>query len=251
MTASMSPRLSMMRGRALHVGSGELVREHRTPAYKLVIGVDADLGFSCGGRVGAVRVVLVPPCVSQTLSTEGVAMGIFMEAGSSLAPYASPSACAEVNGKTRAALVAMAQAFLRGDGRDEAAFCDEAYRVLGLASLGASQLEARSEECLRTLSRFPNQPLEQLATSARLSSERLRHLIVEQTGMPLSEHRLMQRTTLAIERLLRGASLSQAASAAGFADHAHFTRTFGRLFGRTPSSVPARAELSATWAERA
>jgi AraC-like DNA-binding protein len=240
----------MMRGRVLHVGSGERVREHRTPAYKLVVGVDTEFTLRSAGQIGPVRALLVPPCVAQTLTTQGLAIGIFMEAGGPLAPYTSSSACTAVHGKSRAALVALAQRFVHGDGHDEAAFCDEAYRVLGLRGPSARRLDARSEQCLRTLRQFPNRPLEQLARSAHLSSERLRHLIAERTGMPLSEHRLLQRTTLAIERRLLGAPLSQAASAAGFADHAHFTRTFGRLFGRTPSSVPARAELRETWAER-
>jgi AraC-like DNA-binding protein len=102
----------------------------------------------------------------------------------------------------------------------------------------------------RSLQRAPNRPLSELAAEAGLSPGRFRHLVAEDTGMPLCEHRLLQRTTLALEHMLGGASIASAACAVGFADHAHLTRTFKRLFGRTPSSMPTRSVLRASWAER-
>jgi AraC-like DNA-binding protein len=111
-------------------------------------------------------------------------------------------------------------------------------------------MDARTERSLRSLQQAPNHSLQDLAAAVQLSPERLRHLVAQQTGMPLSEHRLLQRTTFAMERRLGGAGIAAAASAAGFADHAHFARTFRRLFGRTPSSMPLRSVMWATWAER-
>jgi methylphosphotriester-DNA--protein-cysteine methyltransferase len=104
---------------------------------------------------------------------------------------------------------------------------------------------------LQRLQHAPNRSLQELADAVRLSPERLRHLVAQETGMTLSEHRLLHRTTLAIEHRLAGASIPAAADAAGFADHAHLTRTFARVFGRTPSSMPARSVMWSTWAERA
>jgi AraC-like DNA-binding protein len=246
----MDSRLSMMRGRVLHMSTREAVREHRTPAYKLVIGVDADLTFTCAGRSGLARAVLVSPCVAQAMEAQGLAVGIFQEAGSALAPYRAVStSCLSLSGKMRDRLVALARESTRSDGRDDAGFADEAFRLLGLAS--RSVPESRVARTLERLKRAPDMTLSELAVSADLSSERLRHLIVEQTGMPLSEHRLLRRTTAAIEHLLRGVPIAQSAARSGFADHAHLTRTFGRMFGRSPSSLPARSALQATWAESA
>jgi AraC-like DNA-binding protein len=96
----------------------------------------------------------------------------------------------------------------------------------------------------------PRIPLIELARRVHLSPERLRHLIVEETRVPLREHRLLQKTTSALEHAFSGASLTTAAAAAGFSDQAHLTRTFVRLFGRTPSSRPARTWLHSSWAPR-
>ena len=69
-----------------------------------------------------------------------------------------------------------------------------------------------------------------------LSASRLRHLFVEQTGLPFKTYLLWLRLTRAVEVVAGGASLTQAAHEAGFSDSAHFSRTFRRMFG-----VPAAA----------
>jgi AraC family transcriptional regulator len=244
-----APRLSVMRERVLHLSRGEAVREHRTPAFKLVIGVDADLTLSQDGRSGAVRAALVPPCSAHALTAHGWAVGIFMAAGSTFAPYRSHEGdVLTLHGRLCDALVSLARALIASDGRDDGAFVDQAFRLLRLQRV--QRLDGRVAGSLQRLQHAPDRPLPELASAARLSPERLRHLVAEETGMPFSEHRLLQRTTLAMEHCLAGASIPAAARAAGFADHAHLTRTFARLFGRTPSSMPERSVMSSTWAER-
>jgi AraC-like DNA-binding protein len=41
-----------------------------------------------------------------------------------------------------------------------------------------------------------------------------------------------------------GATISQAAHCAGFADAAHLTRTFRRMLGTTPSDIAVRKDAS-------
>jgi AraC-like DNA-binding protein len=69
------------------------------------------------------------------------------------------------------------------------------------------------------------------ARRVALSKDRLRHLFVEQTGLPLRSYLLWLRLTRGIEAFAAGASLTDAAHQAGFADSAHFSRTFRRMFG--------------------
>jgi AraC family transcriptional regulator len=57
------------------------------------------------------------------------------------------------------------------------------------------------------------------------------HLFVEQTGLPFRTYLLWLRLTKAVESMAAGASLTEAAHEAGFADSAHFSRTFRRMFG--------------------
>lgn len=79
--------------------------------------------------------------------------------------------------------------------------------------------------------------LERVAGEAYLSPSRFRHLFVENTGMALRSYILWRRFLYVWELLNRGASLSQAAHTAGFADAAHLTRTSRKFFGFPPSAL--------------
>lgn len=75
-----------------------------------------------------------------------------------------------------------------------------------------------------------------VAESVALSEGRLRHLFVFETGIPITTYILWSRMKVALRGLARRQmSLAQAAYLAGYADHAHFTRTFKRMFGVNPS----------------
>jgi AraC-like DNA-binding protein len=245
----MSPRISIMRGRALHVGDSECVRMHDTPAYKLVIGLDAPVQFRRAGQVGSAMALLVPPGVVHALCTEGRAVGLFLEAGGPLTPFVRGARDLQVPQRAlQDRLRSIARQGAEHTGSDEAGWIDEAFAQLALPA-GAA-LDARVERTLAAVARQPALSLQALAKQVHLSPERLRHLVVEQTGSSLRTLRLFQRTLLAVEHLLRGEALAKAAALAGFADQAHFTRSFVRSFGRTPSSVPARAQLWTPWAVR-
>jgi len=69
------------------------------------------------------------------------------------------------------------------------------------------------------------------AAGVHLSASRLRHLFVEQTGLAFKTYQLWLRLVRAIEVYAEGNSLTEAAHEAGFADSAHFSRTFKRTFG--------------------
>lgn len=69
------------------------------------------------------------------------------------------------------------------------------------------------------------------AGRAGLSPGRARHLFVAQTGLPFKSYVLWLRIELAVALYAAGRSLTEAAHEAGFADSAHFSRTFRRTFG--------------------
>ena len=73
--------------------------------------------------------------------------------------------------------------------------------------------------------------LAKAASVACLSESRFSHLFVQETGLPFRTYVLWRRLMQAVERRATGASLTQAAHGAGFADSAHFSRTFLRMFG--------------------
>lgn len=79
--------------------------------------------------------------------------------------------------------------------------------------------------------------LDEVASHACLSPSRFRHLFSEQTSMGLRPYILWRRFLLTWDLVQKGASLSEAAHAAGFADAAHLSRTSTRSFGFAPSAI--------------
>jgi AraC family transcriptional regulator len=75
------------------------------------------------------------------------------------------------------------------------------------------------------------------ASVACLSESRFRHLFGEEVGLPFKTFVLWRRLMRAVERVAAGESLTAAAHQAGFADSAHFSRTFRRMFGLPAASL--------------
>lgn len=76
-----------------------------------------------------------------------------------------------------------------------------------------------------------------LAQQVGLSTSRLANLFKEQIGIPIRRYRLWYRLFLSTQRIACGASVTEAALEAGFADAAHFTRTYRSILGIQPSAL--------------
>jgi AraC-like DNA-binding protein len=86
--------------------------------------------------------------------------------------------------------------------------------------------------------------LEALARAAGLSPGRLMHAFTESIGVPLRPYLAWLKLQRAAAAIAGGAGLSDAAAAAGFADAAHMSRTFRRMFGMSPSALRAQIVAS-------
>lgn len=97
-------------------------------------------------------------------------------------------------------------------------------------------IDARIDRIVQRL-RKRGQPmsLDEAAATVALSPGRFRHLFVSQTGQSFRSYQLWSRLQRAIELLSGGASATEAAHGAGFADAPHLTRTFRRMMGIAPS----------------
>ena len=82
--------------------------------------------------------------------------------------------------------------------------------------------------------------LQNLARIAGLSRSRFMHVFTESVGVPLRSYILWLRLQRACGECVGGASITEAAHSAGFADAAHMTRTFRRMLGTTPSELAQR-----------
>lgn len=82
-----------------------------------------------------------------------------------------------------------------------------------------------------------NVSLTEAAAFLGLSTGRARHLFVQQTGVPFRTYLLWLRLMRAVEIYTGHATLTEAAHGAGFADSAHLSRTFRRMFGIAAASL--------------
>lgn len=76
-----------------------------------------------------------------------------------------------------------------------------------------------------------------LAEEAGMSVGHFQHRFKAQTGMPVRPYLRWRRLLRAMQAVISGSGLSDAACAAGFSDAAHFTRTMRRHFGITPGTL--------------
>lgn len=96
-------------------------------------------------------------------------------------------------------------------------------RILGAIELIRARLDSRVT-------------LTGIARDLNISPSRLRHLFVDEVGLPFRTYVLWERLRRVIQGLGRE-TLTHAALAAGFADAAHMTRTFRRMIGVPPSAL--------------
>ncbi|MGN9844216.1 AraC family transcriptional regulator [Nonomuraea sp. H19] len=76
-----------------------------------------------------------------------------------------------------------------------------------------------------------------LAAQAGVSASRLGHLFAEHLQLPFPAWRRWARLLHAIEAVRGGATLTEAAHGAGFADSSHLTRVCHEMFGLAPSRL--------------
>lgn len=134
--------------------------------------------------------------------------------------------------------------FAAGDRDAMARLARQAVDRLAGADAAARRLEPdpRVRRVIRMLAARTGAPpaLTEAAAEVRLSPGRLRHLFIAETGLHYSGYVLWLRLERAVAVFAAGGSLTDAAHAVGFADSAHLSRTFRRMFGLAPSSLQIR-----------
>lgn len=135
---------------------------------------------------------------------------------------------------------ALGEAFHRGED-DEALVRlarDLAGRLAG-ASPAQPPVSSRIEAVIDHLAAVKGAPvsLAQAAALVHLSPGRFRHLFVAETGTTFRAYALWVRIQHAIGAMMAGRSWTEAAHDAGFADSAHLSRTFRRMFGVSPTMI--------------
>jgi AraC-like DNA-binding protein len=180
---------------------------------------------------------IVAPDASHLFEAEGRIALVFVEpesqAGRAIASSRlGDAALAALPDQLVADLTArLAQTSLAKDAELESIGREIVARLAGMDSM--APLDARVRRMIDYAAAHLDNPisLSSAADIAGLSPSRARHLFVEQTGLPFRTYLLWLRITRAVGLFSGGSSLTEAAHEAGFADSAHFSRTFRRMFG--------------------
>ena len=80
-------------------------------------------------------------------------------------------------------------------------------------------------------------PVEEIASVCSLSEGRFIHLFKEKTGITYRRFQLWNKLLHAGKCIIAGMNMTDSAHEAGFADSAHFSRTFKETFGALPKNI--------------
>ena len=229
------------------VSARDIIRPNRTHshhAYQLTIatsGARADIRTEDGLLQG--RVILIGPDVNHAIEPDGKIALIFADpegrAGTGLRRL--------LNGRSTACLDPPEELdglleqiwLLPHPGRSRLSEIGNAILRLFLDTEPETAINARIERVLAWIDENPTDLFRSsdAARIACLSESRFSHLFVAEVGLPFRTYVLWRRLMKAVEAMSSGARMTAAAHESGFADSAHFSRTFHRMFGLPPASM--------------
>lgn len=256
-TNASTGRIYFWHGGSLWIGRGQGRTEwHEHHAHQLAIAPEGSFRFRTGadGPWQSFEGAVVPShCTHQFEADAGPMAHLFVEpesrAGRALTQrYGAESVAALPAQDSRAAARALFAVFEATPER--ARMVDAATRVLATLCGATTEPDAaldprlvRALEYVRSNLHGPVS-LGAAAGAAALSDSRFRHLFVAQTGCSFRAYVLWLRIKHAIEAVTAGASWTEAAHGAGFADSAHLARTHRRMFGIEPTAIRARPPVA-------
>lgn len=133
------------------------------------------------------------------------------------------------------------------DGSMRSAEADQLYRQLvelAVQRMPAVQpIDPRVREVMRLLRENRRRTMRELAGAVCLSKDWLVHLFHREAGITLRKYEQTLKLQTAAAYVNRGLSMTEVAAIAGFADSAHFSKTWKLHFGFPPTQLFAGNEL--------
>lgn len=216
---------------------------HAHHAFQVTFALDGQFKLHLEDRILGGPLAVVAPNVNHAFEAQGFVALLFVEP-EGRAGRALRTSLAGAPGRELEPLPDAAEAIAR-------AFRDApdtrlALRATGEALIG--QIAGRAhipepDRRVRQMIRWAGANLDaqpginEAAKQVGLSAGRASHLFVEQTGLPFRTYVLWLRLVRATDAYARGESLTAAAQEAGFADSAHLSRTFRRMFGLSAAAL--------------
>ena len=224
----MTAHVSLTGTRAAYCGPALDLAPHRNAAATLVIGLDATFELQLAHDLTA-RIALIPPGARHHLRGRGEMAFLYLDARSDDLARIAAAPPEALWPRIAAAPRDMLRA-LDADG------------WAGL--LGLPQCAPPDPRIAAILARMDAAPdhypgLAAAARAAGLSATRCQALLRAAVGMPFRRYRLWRRMALVVRLVGSGASLTEAAHAAGFNSSAHLSTSFRAMFGPPPARLLA------------
>ncbi len=96
-------------------------------------------------------------------------------------------------------------------------------------------IDPRIAHSIVSIRHTSNPTLKEISQAIHLSSSRFSHLFKQQTGISFREFVLYTKLVKSLKAIYLHQSLTDSSYSGGFADQAHFTRTYFKAFGILPS----------------
>jgi AraC-like DNA-binding protein len=234
---------------SVYIGSSVAPSEmHSHHAIQLSLGLQGEVEFRRSGAddwqgyAGAV----IPPDLPHTFQAPGrLLTHVFCQPESLvgrrvLARFGRRGISALEDSEAQALAAPLKAAYLRDAAEEElVAIARQTFHHLVGATRPEPDLDVRLRRALGEIAGRLDAPLTlpEIAAHVGLSEGRFRHLFVNQVGVPYRAYILWARLNRALALGYSGASWTDAAHAAGFADSAHLTRTCRRTFGIAPTAI--------------
>ncbi len=239
-------RLYLWPHRIMYLGLSPENELHRHHAAQICVSLDAPLQISQpeAGETLEVSGVFIPPDHPHRIEAgDSRILALYLEPESDeyqplIQTLRTDATNAFVPLKVSAAGLTDLRSLLAAGGNANIAW-STCRNALGLGSSAAEpiDLDPRIEQVISIIRGDPGRShaAEQLAAAVHISPSRLIHLFREQVGIPIRRFTVWSRLRQVVHVSVDGATLTEAAHAAGFSDAAHMSNTFRQMFGFAPS----------------
>lgn len=241
-------RIGFWHGGSLWIGQGLSSTDmHAHHSIQLCIGIDGPIRLRTEGEGewSDHHAVLIPSMMPHALDARGCRSAALFcepqsEIGRGLTARFGTETFAALPDPTGLSLRIAAIGDSMAGGTPPHASCFELLSELALTNTPRSATDPRILKALDHIASSLEAPanLTEAASIAALSPSRFRHLFVAEMGIAFRSYVLWLRLQHALQSSLRGASWTEAAHEAGFADSAHLSRTFRKMMGITPTAIP-------------
>ena len=239
-------RLYLWPHRIMYLGLSPENDLHRHHAAQLCVSLDATLKISQpeAGETLEVSGVFIPPDHPHRIEAgDSRILALYLEPESDeyqplLQPLRTDVANAFVPLQVSAAgLTDLRRLLAAGANANFAWSTCQTALGLGSSTVQSIDRDPRIEQVISIIRGEPGRShsAEQLAAAVHISPSRLIHLFREQVGIPIRRFTVWSRLRQVVHLSVDGATLTEAAHAAGFSDAAHMSNTFRKMFGFAPS----------------